>query len=459
LPIPAWLFCVLSLLFGGVIIAINPPLRGPDESAHFVRIYSIARGEIVPTATDDRGRRGLMIPAQIYDDFSFFELARWQLNYPSPEHTKAVEGFYRDRAQRLPNARDPPEVFQVYGGSEAYSPLPYFAYAIIAVVLQATGADFVTSVYTLRIGGLATFTAMTVYAICIAPHLKWALFLIAMLPGALYGRTVLSADGGALGALLIVVALCLRTALMRDAGRVIERSLWMTLCMAAKPAQIAFLLLEGMTGKVAEHARRWPSVALVILPGLALTALWLFAGSTEVAAWRMVEGTTLSPNEFNPAWKLRYMLEHPLHFPAAALRSLDYSYELWRQLIGVLGWLDTYLIAWAYPLLTALMLATWIETLRGDPATRRRIAFWSAASILAYTLAIFLIFYMIWTPTSEDRILGIQGRYFLVILPPLAVFIAAILDRQLPEKIVATCAVVGAFVGGASTIAAILRWP
>jgi hypothetical protein len=45
---PASIFVLLSLAFGSIIIVANPPLRGPDEIAHFLRIYSYARGELVP---------------------------------------------------------------------------------------------------------------------------------------------------------------------------------------------------------------------------------------------------------------------------------------------------------------------------------------------------------------------------------------------------------------------------
>jgi hypothetical protein len=50
---PAAVFIALSLAFGGLIISGTPPLRGPDEISHFVRIYSYARGEILPTTEVD----------------------------------------------------------------------------------------------------------------------------------------------------------------------------------------------------------------------------------------------------------------------------------------------------------------------------------------------------------------------------------------------------------------------
>ena len=52
--------------------------------------------------------------------------------------------------------------------------------------------------------------ALTAYAIAIAGRLGWTFFLIAMLPAALYGRSVVSADGAALACTMVITALCVR---------------------------------------------------------------------------------------------------------------------------------------------------------------------------------------------------------------------------------------------------------
>src|SRR4051794_10759826 len=57
---PTLVFILLSVAFGAAISVVVPPLRGPDEIAHFLRIYSYARGELLPTAEVD-GRKGIFI--------------------------------------------------------------------------------------------------------------------------------------------------------------------------------------------------------------------------------------------------------------------------------------------------------------------------------------------------------------------------------------------------------------
>ena len=51
--LPAIVFALLSLAFGAAQIVVNPPLRGPDEISHFVRIYSYTRGNLLPTTEID----------------------------------------------------------------------------------------------------------------------------------------------------------------------------------------------------------------------------------------------------------------------------------------------------------------------------------------------------------------------------------------------------------------------
>src|SRR5207244_4551020 len=69
---PAIVFVLLSLFFGSVIIVINPPLRGPDEISHFLRIYSYTRGELLPV-TEINGRKGIFVERGLYERLHFFK--------------------------------------------------------------------------------------------------------------------------------------------------------------------------------------------------------------------------------------------------------------------------------------------------------------------------------------------------------------------------------------------------
>jgi hypothetical protein len=83
---PAVVFVLLSFAFGSAISVVVPPLRGPDEIAHFLRIYSYTRGGVLPAAEVD-GRKGVFIEHELCTQLSFFK--------------DAGERFGRNREQGL----------------------------------------------------------------------------------------------------------------------------------------------------------------------------------------------------------------------------------------------------------------------------------------------------------------------------------------------------------------------
>jgi len=439
---PALVFALLSALFGTLTVILTSPLSGPDEAAHFLRAYGLSRGEILPATTDDNGHKGLVLPTRIYLGFvhhrAMSEYLRRNVD-PAQEHSDGAPGF-------IP-----------YRGSEGYAPVSYLPYIGAALVARLVDLDFLGTLYLMRFAGLAATTAVIAYAIGVVPQLSWAFMCIAMLPASIYGRSVVSADGGALAYVMAITALCLRGAGSSDPGRPFERSLWMALCVLVKPPQLAFVLLELIRRPFRDLPRMWRPIALVILPGALLGVAWAAVSSGDTASWRLTEGTDLAPEQFELGWKLGYMLHHPLHFPTMLIGSVQDLFELWRQLIGILGWLDSALLPWVYPAASAILVATFPTRLEIDRETRKRIALVAALIVLGYILAVFLIFYLAWTPMETDRVEGVQGRYFIVALPAVALFLSALLNRGLPRSVLAFVAIFGALLFGGATIEAILR--
>ena len=129
---------------------------------------------------------------------------------------------------------------------------------------------------------------------------------------------------------------------------------------------------------------------------------------------------------------------------------------LWHQLIGILGWLDAYLHPWVYPAVSLFLLASFPMRLKLDTATRLRVAGVAALVVLGYSLAVLVVFYLGWTPLASGQIEGVQGRYFVVALPPLALAVAALINRGDPN-VAALAALSGAVLSAAASIEAVLR--
>jgi len=456
---PAIVFALLSLAFGSAIIVINPPLRGPDEISHFLRIHSYSRGEFLPTTEID-GHKGLFVERKLYDQLYFFkDSGEWfarsreeGVRYgPIMAEYRRIAGASTDDVVQSP-------VFAPFAGTEGYTPVAYAPYVLAEAIGRLLGLDLPELLFLMRFLGLIVFTAVAAYAIAVTPALKWGFVLIAMLPVSLYNRVVLSADGAALSYALLITALCFRTACKPLDGRVWERSLWMTLCVLAKQPQIVFVLLELMVGRLRELPQRWRSLAIVVLPGLVLSPLWVMGVSADVAAWRVREGHTYPAEHFDPLWKLSYMWEHPYHFPLAAWTALrDWGAPLWPELIGILGWQDIPLRPLTYLMLTVLLLLMPLEKLPLDGATRARVAVMTGLAALSYIVIVYLIFFLTYTPLDSPHVLGVQGRYFVSALPVDAIFLSSLINLELPSGTPALIGITGSLIAGITTVQAVLQ--
>jgi hypothetical protein len=456
---PAAVFVLLSLVFGAATVFVVPPLRGPDEVAHFLRIYSYTRGELLPAAEVD-GRKGIFMPRDLYDQLRFFKDAgEWfARSRDAGVRYGPIMAAYRERSGAIGDELDHAPVFMPFAGTEGYNPVAYIPYIVAGAIGRPLGLEFPAMLLLMRLFGLVTFTAAAAYAIAVTPVLKWTFVLIALLPVAIYNRSVLSADGAALCSALVVTALSLSAMRKSAAAPVWRRSLWMTLCALSKQPQIVFVLLELMVYPIKELRRRWHHVVIVVLPCLVLSPLWVAVVSAEIAAWRLQLEEHHPPEEFDPVWKLVYMWEHPGHFPLAMWRALSgWADRLWQELIGILGWQDILLRPGTYLVLTVLLLLVPLQKLQLDGPTRVRVIVIAGLTVVGYVALVYLIFFLTYTPLDIDHVRGVQGRYFVVALPAAAIFVAAVVNLKLPAHMSAIIATAGAMISGMATVEALFQ--
>jgi Predicted membrane protein (DUF2142) len=213
-----------------------------------------------------------------------------------------------------------------------------------------------------------------------------------------------------------------------------------------------------MVSPLKELPRRWKTFLSVGLPCLVLSPLWVVAVSGEMGAWRLQLEERYPPEHFDPLWKLLYMWDHPWHFPLATWTALSgWGDRLWLELIGILGWQDILLRPWIYLVLTVCLTLAPLQKLQVDGATRARVVGITGLTVLGYVTLVYLIFFLTYTPIDIDHVRGVQGRYFVVILPVAAIFIAAVINYEVPYGMSAVVATAGSMISGFATIEALLR--
>jgi uncharacterized membrane protein len=261
---PIYMFLILSGVFGPLLIGVVPPMRGPDEPAHFVRTYSVSQGDLIPTRADEQGRKGTLLSLRPQKQIEVFELARDKVNAAGFAYGPVFESYEEVRRASVTDSQASQLVFNLYGGSEAYSPIPYLPYLPAGLVARLLALDFLPTLYLMRLTGFAALTALITYAIAVIPRLKWSFLAIAMLPSALYGRVVVSGDGMTLALTMVLVALCLRRLYGIGLQRQGVQAVGTWLCVLCKPSQIVFVALPITGYGLRDIHRRWCSLTAVI---------------------------------------------------------------------------------------------------------------------------------------------------------------------------------------------------
>lgn len=427
---PKNIFALIAVIFGLLMVALMPPFHAPDEWNHFFRAYQVSEGHVFATKGQDGRVGGYMPQGLLVTAASVF------FNIPySPDNMPALDAALKGggtsesdlnpfgaqkKALRMTltlslfDIRLEPQrrVFIAFANTGRFAPVAYLPQAIGIGIGRALGMPPVGLMYMARLFNLALWIALVWFALGLLP--STVLYVLALMPVAIYQAASVSADAVANGAAFVLVA-----AVLSPRGR-----LWIIGVMAAVLAVTKFYVflpaIYGMRAIVEpEHRRRH-----------VITALALVAGALLVAgAWLMLTRDMITPLRagIDPGGQLKFMLGDIAGFIGIAARTFQaqwgtYATEFVAQMghveIPVPGALSVML--WAVALLAAAS-----EGIRINGIGRALAAGVSVASVATFAL----LSYITWTPVGEAVVQGIQGRYFIPLGPVAALMLAGLCDK------------------------------
>jgi uncharacterized membrane protein len=375
-------FVVAALLLGLAYVFITPPFEVPDEQNHFWRAQAISHGQLLP-------RRGPDTTAIVKSTQSFV----WVLARPEPR-----EGLKQKVSIAAALSYDSSAAGTVRFAAW-YTPLPYVAQTLVARLPLRQVIVF----YGGRIANLVLAVLLIALAIHVAPQYGNIIAAAALLPMSLYELASWSADATTIALAWLFTALLLvpprRAAIVALAGFA------MALC---KPAYFLIALLA-----LVMPFRRSARVAIL---GATLTGTVLAVLAAGRGAYNPRSGM---PVDAAAQW--RCIAAHPIHFGSVVARDLAANARFYvEEMIGRFGANE---IKLAPVIITIEIILMIVVALTAGTSLRRRARAMAAATIAMTVAGILLSQYLIWSVVCGDVIEGVQGRYFLEILP---LFLAAI---------------------------------
>ena len=378
----ARLFAVVALIVGLAYVFITPPFAVPDEDNHFWRALAVGRGHLVAK----RGLDSIPMPKSI-------ETFTWVIERTSPEQNLSAK-LRTVAAIRYDGRTGRPIRFAAW-----YSPFPYAATALVAALPLRPAIVF----YGGRIANLLAAVLLIALAIRIAPQYGSIFAAAALLPMSLYELASLSADAITIALAWLFTALLL--APPRRASLIALVGFASGLC---KPAYFLIVLLVFVT------PLRWRQ-RIIILGATAIGTLFAIAAAQR-GAYNARPGLPVDAGA-----QLRCIASDPIHFVRVILHDVVTNGRFYiEEMIGRFAANELKLSPIVITVEILLLLG--VATTCGA-ALRARIRL-TALGIVVLTIAgILLSQYLIWSVVCGDALEGVQGRYFLEILP---LFLAAI---------------------------------
>lgn len=410
-----------------------PTFKNHDELYHWYKSYELSIGKL--TTGLENGVQGTKMPNAVgeilYSDWT-------KMNYGELREKFQIK-LNNDKVALLDS-----------GTSAVYSFVQYIPQATGITITRMFTDNVMLMTYGGRIANLAASILLIYFAIKLIPFGKKILLLVSYIPIAIEGFSSLSPDAMTISLSLFYIGYILYLAYDKDKKVEIKEKIILTissiilaLCKIVYIPLVALMLIIPKEKFVVKNGKNQKKkiINIFVIAGIAiiLNLLWLAFSSRYLANFR----------DGDSKYQVIEALKNPIQYIQICLHSLNINGQSYiASMFGmVLGWgelIQVYSIV-PYVLFIMLIFATIV-----DDSIKEKFELWQkiiiTLVILAIIALIFTSLYVQWTTVGSKSILGIQGRYFIPILPLAAILIGSVIkveNKYKDENIIKTIAITG----------------
>lgn len=396
-----------------------PTFKNHDEYYHWLKAYEVSNGHLKTPIVD--GIQGSQMPSVVSE---IFPTSTWtKMSYSDVRKNLSIKVNYDEHG--LLN----PETAAVY--------------SFVQYIPQSTGIAlsrlFTDRVYLFtyagRIFNLVVSVLLCYLAIKIIPFGKGVLFVLSAIPTTVEAFTSLSPDALTISLSFLYLAYILRLTFdkkriykIKDFILLLIMSVMLALCKIVYLPLVGLILLipsEKFKDKKAKY--KILNFLIIFIISTIANLTWLSCASKYLSDFR----------DGDSAIQVLLAIKNPIHFIQMILYSMNiYGSKYVLSLFGYdVGWGELVKLYCAVPY-TFILLSFF--ALFGDKTLKNKFSFFQYAVCFLVSAAIIgLIFaslYVQWTTVGSTSILGVQGRYFLPILPIMMFIIGSAVKIQVSYK-------------------------
>ena len=415
--------------------AVFPPRSVPDENVHYYSAYRLSNYFLLKfdqAKTDD-----LLIRE---DDVAFME------QQCSPDVSRS--SYYTVKNNFRLFSSSPLRTYEAQNAI-ANAPAGYLASGIALAIGRLLHLGPAPLFYLGRLANGALFIFLTVWAMKKIPFGKTMLLTVAALPMTMHEAASFSYDCTAIGLTFLFMASLLS---MREVpgkaclGDLILLTVTGMLLAPTKlvytPLLLLIFLLPAQTFGLTKGKAFLAKCGMVLAGVLALVLMQMgnLADTAQTSH-------TLDYADGAPGYTLGWLLANPKLGAYVFLNTLleQGSYFIETMFGSYFGWFQIHVPLWTVLPFEALTLfACFRRSDEPDGTMLFGEKLWTGLLLLGSVFLTLLSMFLFWTPLDSPIILGVQGRYFLPLLPFLLlllrgkrVTVAASLDRWMPTALAA----------------------
>ncbi len=309
-----------------------------------------------------------------------------------------------------------------------YFPVMYIPGALGLLAGQVSGLTPLHTFYLGRVCMLAVYLLMGAAAVGLARYGNTLLFTVLTLPTAINLASSYNQDGMVIGACALAAALLTRCRAGLSPSWCAALALLTAAILAKTPYMALFgfclppLLNPGAWRLAAELRRR----SLMVLMACALPGLWLLHNKLITYPCPPYHPGPLWPgprdvwlHEVFPGYNLKVLLAHPERVISVPLASLPPQWHIERlRALGVISWDNVLIWGWEYPCLLVALGTAVLGTVCSRLGWKRGLDVgFAALALFSAFIGMEISMYITATRAGMAQIGGVQGRYFLPLLP------------------------------------------
>ena len=405
---------IVLLVFGVSACFLLPVSGGYDEEHHLMRVWEMSAFTFLPNE-----KLGNDIP---------FPRVYWDLSYRRQLIVRAVESDFWGKYGSLPlDAYD--YVYSIKTRSVYAPPLLLPQALVMRYLGRSLRQPALVVFYACRLIGLLSYILFSLLAVRFIPYGKWVLAVLASSPVAILQASTISADSISNGIALFFIGGVLALA----NRKVFHWKEWISLTLLflilfwGKINIIPLALLPFLVLQRAQIKARYGFLILIVLS----VGIFLL----EVIGWNLLAYSRYyeALEGADPIGQIKFILDNPFRFFAIVgnnvkINFVDYIYA-WAAIYPFNYWPVP---IWTYYLFFMGLLTTLFVKENNDKINGRIRLSLIIVFVLAYLGTIISLF-LTYTPVGTDGVRGVQGRYFVAVMPLLFLALAKLPIPRFPR--------------------------